>query len=232
MANKKDLNFNLDEEIKLLHSELEENEKLYSEMKTHYDKLVKNNHPSVLRSVVDQTANILKIRSDRLGIIKELINAKKVDAEISLKELNINKTNDESTDKLGEIAKELYTLMQSGSKTGDISNLLKSVSDDDTDDENKEHEFVSKSENDELDNRMREIKKKKDKENRDKEIREKGYILAADSEGNLIAVSEDGTSLVEGIELPELKIEYYTDNLTGELLAKTELGDILPVVKL
>lgn len=228
MSDKK-LNFDLEDELNLLYAELEENDELYNQIKSHYDRLMKTTNPGILRSVVDQTANILRIRSDRLGIIKELINAKKVSAEMDLKEMSIG-GNENDDSKMSQLAQELYSIMQSKPKEGAISNLLKSANP--TDEEEKNIEVQTK-ENNDLDARMKKIKEKKDKEKKEKEFKERGYILVADMANNkIVALTEDGSELLEGVEIPNLKLEFYTDDLTGEILAKTELGDILPVINI
>lgn len=225
------LNLNLDRELQLLEEELEENGKIYDQIKDHYDRIMNSRSSGALKFVTDQTGNVLKVRSDRIGIVKEMIGVKKLKAEMTIKEMNLNK--DEGGDgQINKVAKELYAMMKSDTRAGNITNLLSKNSESKEESESDEVKEKVKNEENLLEERMRIIQAKKDKERKEKEIKDRGYIFACDLNKNIYAIDETGTDIVEGVEIPDFDIEFLIDDLTGLTIAKNQYGDIIDIVEI
>ena len=230
MADKTHLD--LEKELELLNQELKENEKIYEQVKSHYDSLMNIKNPNMLKVVVDQTSNVLKVRSDRLSIIKEMINAKKVGAEMALKEKAANKDENDSNENIKKMAKEVYNLMKNDNKEGAINNILNKNKEDVKDEEAVEKaKIVQQSNDDALDDRMREIQAKKEKERKEQEFSERGFIYVCDKDKNIYAINQDGELLLDEIDIPDFQIEFFDDELTGMTRARNQYGDIIEIVE-
>lgn len=222
----------LDKELELLSKELEENDKIYEQVKSHYDNLMSIKNPNMLKVVVDQTSNVLKVRSDRLSIIKEMINAKKVGAEMALKEKAANKDENDSNENIKKMAKEVYNLMKEDNKEGSISNILNKNKEEAKDEVAIEKAKVVQQNNDDaLDERMREIQAKKEKERKEQEFKERGFIYVCDKNKNIYAITPEGDLLLDEIDIPDFEIEFFEDDLTGMTRAKNQYGDIIEIVE-
>ena len=230
MADKK-LDINLDRELQLLEEELEENARIYTQIKDHYDRIMNSKSTGALKFVTDQTGNVLKVRSDRIGIVKEMIGVKKLKAEMTLKEMNLNKDENGSDGQINKVAKEIYSMMKSDSRAGNIVNLLNKGGEDEQEPTTEVKEQQVKNEN-ALEERMREIQAKKDKERKEKEIKERGYIFACDLNKNVYAIDETGAGIVEGVDIPDFEIEFEVNELTGLTIARNQYGDILEIVEI
>ena len=225
MADKK-LDLDLSKELALLESELDENQKIFDQIKTHYDLMMKNKTGSTLKFITDQTSNIMNIRNNRITIIKEMINIKKLNADIQVKEININKDSDADGGATKQIAREVYALMKSDNREGSISNILNNK-------EVLESSSVKNEISDEelLEQRMQKINSNKqaEQEKQAKELPQ--YIIATDLEKNLYAINLEGTEIIENVPIPEdYEITFETDELTGEILAYNQYGDEVPII--
>lgn len=227
MANKTTIDMDLSKELELLETELQENQKIFDQVKTHYDKIINSKSSATLKFITDQTSNLMNIRNNRITIIKEMINVKKINADLQVKEININKNAESDQSQNSEIAKEIYNLMKSDSREGSISSIL-----------NKDIEEVTvpvenaMTDEELLEQRMKSINERKEKENSPKTEELPPYIIATDLDKNLYAIDLEGNSIVEGAPIPDdYEIEFFTDELTGEITAKNQFGDEIPIVE-
>lgn len=229
MADRK-VELDLEKELELLERELEENEKIFNQVKDHYDRVLNSRSQGSLKFISDQTSNVLNIRNNRITIIKEMVNIKKLKADTELKEMNINKDMGDNENNVIEMAKQIYELMKTDKREGAISNLLN----ENNDLNNKTNEIdKEKNKNEEmLKNRMIEINKKKAEEKRQKEINQNGYVLACDLNGNVYAINAEGTKILEDITVPNFEITYTIDELTGLTIATNQFGEEILIIEI
>lgn len=101
------------EELDLVNLEITEIDNLYSEIKTHYDKIKNSPVRGSLTFLEKQTSNLVSIKTAKLNLIKEKINMKKSISDINYKNRQLdNKIS--STDNEGSLILEsLYAKISS-----------------------------------------------------------------------------------------------------------------------
>ena len=222
-------NLDLSKELKLLENELIENEKIFSQVKIHYDKMMKSSNPAS-RFITEQTANIMNIRNSRISIIKEMIGIKRAEADMALREYNAAKVNNDSDSAIQETAKQVYNyLMQDNNKSNIDSVLNKSVKEENNN--INENNIIDKDE-DLLEKRMKEIQEAREKEKQKEDEENIDYIIACDMNKNLYALSLDGSDILDNIDIPKMEIEFVTDSITGELSAINQNGEEIIIIEI
>ena len=222
-------NLDLSKELKLLENELIENEKIFSQVKIHYDKMMKSSNPAS-RFITEQTANIMNIRNSRISIIKEMIGIKRAEADMALREYNAAKVNNDSDSAIQETAKQVYNyLMQDNNKSNIDSVLNKSVKEENNN--INENNIIDKDE-DLLEKRMKEIQEAREKEKQKEDEENIDYIIACDMNKNLYALSLDGSEILNNIDIPKMEIEFVTDSITGEISAINQNGDEIIIIEI
>lgn len=236
MADNKKLEIDLDEELELLRQELEENEVIYKQVKDQYDAVCRSKSSGTFKFITDQTSNLMNIRNSRVSVIKEMINIKRIKLDASIKELSLNKEDGNENERAIAIAKEIYNNMKNDSREGSVMNLLRTPEDIENEKKAKENgvelEDNKTEDSDIINKRMIELNKKKLEAQKQKDIKERGYFIACDRDGNLYAVSEDGTEIIEGAELPDFEITIEIDKLTGLEIAKNQFGDEVELIEI
>ena len=222
-------NLDLSKELKLLENELIENEKIFSQVKIHYDKMMKSSNPAS-RFITEQTANIMNIRNSRISIIKEMIGIKRAEADMALREYNAAKVNNDSDSAIQETAKQVYNyLMQDNNKSNIDSVLNKSVKEENNN--INENNIIDKDE-DLLEKRMKEIQEAREKEKQKEDEENIDYIIACDMNKNLYALSLDGSEILNNIDIPKMEIEFVTDSITGEISAINQNEDEIILIEI
>ena len=226
MANTKKIDIDLQKELELLETELEENQKLFDQVKDHYDQMLKARGQTTLKFITDQTSNIMNIRNNRITIIKEMINVKKITADMQVREININKDIEGEEGASKQIAREVYALMKSDSREGSISNILNNK------EVLEEQNNPEISDEDMLEKRMQEINDKKQAKVKKEQKETPQYIIATDLNKKLYGINLEGTEIIEDVPLPDdYIITFETDELTGEMIAFNQYGDELPIIE-
>lgn len=221
-------NLDLSKELKLLENELIENEKIFSQVKIHYDKMMKSSNPAS-RFITEQTANIMNIRNSRISIIKEMIGIKRAEADMELREYNAAKVNNDSDSAIQETAKQVYSYLMQDNNESNIDSLLnKSVKEENN---NNENNTIDKDE-DLLEKRMKEIQEAREKEKQKEDEENIDYIIACDMNKNLYALSLDGSEILDNIDIPKMEIEFVTDSITGELSAINQNGEEIIIIEI
>lgn len=223
-------NLDLSKELKLLENELIENEKIFSQVKIHYDKMMKASNPAS-RFITEQTANIMNIRNSRISIIKEMINIKRAEADMQLKEYNSTKAENTSDSAIQETAKQVYTyLISENNNESDLDKILNKK--ESSKKENDSIKNYKDEDEDLLEKRMKEIQEARKKEKQEEDIKENDYILACDMDKNIYALSSDGSTILDNIDLPNIQIDFVLDPITGETTAITEEGEELIIIEI
>lgn len=226
MANTKKIDIDLQKELELLETELEENQKLFDQVKDHYDQMLKARGQTTLKFITDQTSNIMNIRNNRITIIKEMINVKKITADMQVREITINKDIEGEEGASKQIAREVYALMKSDNREGSISNILNNK------EVLEEQSNPEMSDEDMLEKRMQEINNKKQDKIKKEQKETPQYIIATDLNKNLYGINLEGTEIIEDVPLPDdYIITFETDELTGEMTAYNQYGDELPIIE-
>lgn len=220
---KKKIDLDLSKEFALLENELDENEKIFKQVKVHYDRILASANPAS-RFITEQTANIMNIRNSRISIIKEMIGIKKAEAEMDLKEYNATKLENNSENMFTEVSKQIYEMLKTDKKEGSIEKLLNNCNIEEQKNENNNEEDL-------LEKRMKEIEEKRNNKAKE-EKQEIPHIFACDMEKNIYAITTDGSDIVEGVEIPDIKVNFVTDELTGDITALTENGEELPIIEI
>ena len=105
-----------DIELDLLKEALAENKALYTELKDHFDRIKNSRSGNTLRFISDQSANLSNLKKNKLDIIKEMTNIKKiiVDLEYKYQSLKTRAEGDGDTTNLQEAIKILITNENNG----------------------------------------------------------------------------------------------------------------------
>jgi hypothetical protein len=216
-----DINLDISGELSLLHEALKENEDLYDEVKTHYDK-VKQGGSGTLQFVEKQTANLISLKSNKISIIQQMVNVKKVDAETKLKIANANK-GEEGTDKLvGQMADAMYDLILSKKKDKSFEDIIGT--------QKKLDQEVPKEDEPDVDAlleaRLSELEPKVEEPKVEEVVPSHTFVV--DMDKNIYCVDSD-FNFIEDVEIPELNITI--EEIDGEYVAVDEDGNKYDVVE-
>lgn len=211
-------NLNLNRELELLEEELIENENIYNQIKKHFDSTMKNQY-SQSKFVAEQTTNLMNIRNSRLNIIKEMIGVKKSQVDIQIKDYTATKAEQGENGSNQALAKEIYNLLKNDTREGSIEKILETANNIETvnNDNNTMDDDAL------LEERIKKIREKKEKENQEAK-KEIPHIFACDNNKNIYALSLDGSTILDGIELPKMDIEFETDPISGEITARDTIS--------
>lgn len=225
------IDLDLDEQLQILQQELDDAQDFYEQVKTHYDRIMQSKSTGTFKFITDQTSNIMNIRNGKVNIIKEMINIKKLKAEMQIKELSINKNENGDNGYILEISRSVYDMMKADKREGNVSALLEKANKKDQNAENNKKENSSKNE-EMLKERMLKIREKKQAQQKEKEIKERGYIFACDTSGKVYAVNLEGTEIYDDVEIPDFEVTFETDDLTGLTVAKNQYGDTMEIIEI
>lgn len=220
----KNIKVDISTEMKLLQEALQENEELFTEIKTHYDN-VKKGGPGTLQFIEKQTSNLISLKQNKLGIIQQMVNVKKTDAELKLKIANANKDDKGNDALLGQMANQMYDLIIRNKGDKSFDELVGTQ---------KKLEEAQQNEEDVdaiLEARLAEEEKKKEEvkqptSNGNEE--ESEYMYVVDLDKNIYCLDKD-YNLVEDASIPDVTITITEQD--GEYTAKDEHGNIYQVVE-
>jgi hypothetical protein len=217
-----DIKLDISSELALLQDALKENEEFYTEVKTHYDR-VKQGGAGTLQFVEKQTSNLISLKSNKITIIQQMVNAKKVDAETKLKIANANK-GEEGTDKIiKQMADSMYDLILTKKKDktlDDIMGAQKKIDQEIVSDEDVDIDAL-------LEARLGEIEPKEKEKQEEKEDTPE-YTYVVDMDKNIYCVDAD-FNIVEDAVIPELNITI--EEIDGEYVVTDENGNRYDLVE-
>jgi hypothetical protein len=225
-----DASFDIVDEVALLQQALKENEDLFSEVKTHYDKVKGAGTGAPLGFIEKQTANLVSLRSGKVSIIQQMINAKKTKAEMQIKIANANNGEDGASALIKEVSEQMYDLILAGKKDKSFNEILggsQKVLDASPEDAPDVDAI--------LEARIAEDDAKKAAENKEDDqpqseaTDDEGYYYVVDVQGNIYCLDADD-NLIEDAPVPEVSITVQKID-TGEYVAFDEEGNSYDVVE-
>jgi Peptidase M10 serralysin C terminal len=208
-------------ELALLNGALKENEDLYTEVKTHYDR-VKQGGSGTLQFVEKQTANLISLKSNKLSIIQQMITAKKVDAETKLKIITANKGGDGNDKLIGDMANAMYDLILTKKKDksfDDIMGAQKKIDVEVNSDDDVDVDAL-------LEARLEELEPKEEEKKEETIVPQYTYVV--DMDKNIYCVDAE-YNFVEDAVIPELDITI--TEIDGEYVAVDQNGNRYDLVE-
>ncbi|ALN97888.1 hypothetical protein Bp8pS_209 [Bacillus phage vB_BpuM-BpSp] len=220
-------------EMNLLYEELGKTNELYDEIKGHYDVIKNSRSGANLKFIQDQTSNLISLKSNKVSIIQQIINAKKVKSETDIKVAKAIKDLESDLDGSDSNLKPLLENMYDLILKGDKKNLDKLI------EENKSSSVGSQKNDEELDDL---IEKRLQQENKDEEvvepeineiqeIKEERYIFVIDVEGNYYCYDNVEEAIVENPDIPDSPIVKFAKDDDGMDIGIDEDGNIYEVVE-
>jgi hypothetical protein len=219
------VDINTSPEEKMLQQALKENEDFYDEIKGHYDALIKAKSSGTLQFIEKQTSNLITLKQNKVGIIKEMINVKKMNAEMKIKINAANKKEDGTNDKISQLipAMHEYLLSNKSNKTFDeVSGSGSQKSSLPAPMDPQEEEDIDALLEARLSN-----EKSKEEESKE-EVQVPQYIYVFDVEKNIYCLDEE-YNIVEDVVLPDIEVSILEEN--GELYAEDDEGNRYDVVE-
>jgi hypothetical protein len=185
------------EGLDMLMDEIRETDKLYAEIKQHYDAVSKIRQGPALKFIADQAKTLVSLRSHKLSSIKDTISVRKTIEELKLKQKGLElRSGDEKSaiEELKEFAKIITSNIDRPEET------VNPVTHGESSDEIDEITFEEA-----VEMRMKELKASMP--NEDDEIEDEGIIsqeaekiefeIVTDMDGNLYAIDPEGTIIEE-----------------------------------
>jgi len=211
------------DEFKELDNELSNINDLYDEIKTHFDQIKNLPTKGSLTFIEKQTTNLINLKSAKLNILKEKINAKRSLVDLSLKAKSIsnkemqNNTNNDTTEMLSTLIKELK--------------YNREINDDMIEDIDYDEELESIIENnDELNNiEIEDIKKDIEEEEENSDSNEESFIAVDKKTGEFYKLNNDYEILEELGKIE--KISEYTTYEDDEYGIGKDTGNSYVVIE-
>lgn len=120
----KEIQLDIQEEISLLQKELKSVDELYDEVYGHYSKVKKGSSSGTLTFIEKQTANLISLKTSKVGIIQNIISAKKSDTDMELKIKKANEENGNTEGVNGAILSGIYDLINENRKDTSFEDLI------------------------------------------------------------------------------------------------------------
>lgn len=203
------------DELNLIQKEIEATDDLYDELKLHFDNIKKSTGNGALTFISKQTPNLVSLKGNKISLIKDLVNTKKIIIESSIK----TKGNDDNS-KEDEILKGIHRLLLENKKEDYIQNIEKeSENQQEHDDEYYDNL---------LEERLIEInettKNEEPEKSKDEDIK---YVV--DLEKNIYPVDES-YNILENVDIPDFIIEF--KDIDNEVKAFNQYGTEIEIVDL
>jgi hypothetical protein len=218
------VDINTSTEEQMLQQALKDNEKFYDEIKTHYDALVKARSGGTLQFIEKQTSNLITLKQNKVGIIKEMINVKKMNADMQLKINAANKKEDGTNDKITQLIPAMHEFLLSNKSNKTFEEVMGGSQ------KTSIPEMMDPQEEEDIDAlleaRLSEGEDKKEESKEEVQIPQ--YIYVFDVDKNIYCLDED-YNIVEDVVLPEIEVSILEDN--GELYAQDDEGNRYDVVE-
>lgn len=207
------------EEMELIENELNETDKLYNELKSHYDNVLNSRNAGTLKFLADQSKTLVSLRSHKLGSIKDKVSLKKDIIELDLKEKNFKIRSEGEGDLLSDfkaIADAINAGQYKPSKALDPNNHLDSgdIDDiiakklDDIEDEEKVEEVI------------------------EEEIVDDNITLCTDRDGNLYYLNIELGEIIDKEIDPSLKVTVVSSKEDpNEEYGLLSTGEEIPLVE-
>jgi hypothetical protein len=216
-----EIKLDITKELEMLYKELQENDKLFQEVKQHYDQVTKSRGSGTLGFIQNQTANLISLKSGRLNIIQQIINAKKIDAETKLKIANANKDNTGGDEIIRKMADSMYDLIIRNKRDKSFDEIL-------LDGTQKNSISIEEEDIDALlEARLKEEQEEEKLENNKDEEKPK-YTYVVDLEKNIYCIDEN-YNIIEDATIPDLEITIEIDG--EEYVAIDQYGNRYDVVE-
>jgi hypothetical protein len=215
-----DIKLDITKELSMLTEALKENDELYTEVKEHYDK-VKKGGPGTLQFVEKQTANLISLKSNKISIIQQIVNTKKVDAETRIKILNANKGEDGNDKIIRQMADSMYDLILKNKKDKSFDEIMVGT----------QKKVESTSVNEEDIDALLEARLKEEQSETIEEVQEvvqPEFIYVVDMDKNIYCIDSD-YNIVEDASIPDVTITI--KEMDGEVIATDEHGNMYDVVE-
>ena len=228
------------EELDMLESEIKDTDKLYGELKEHFDEVKKSRGQGSLTFISKQTANIVSAKTAKTALIKELINTKKIIIDSAIK----TKTEEENTNNNSELLAQLHDMLLSNKKENYIPDKLNDankVIEENKKEENQEQYLERLKERMESINNKDNVSKVNDNGNienseditiEEETISEENTNIryVVDMDKNIYPVDEN-YNILEDEVIPDYIISFEEDE-EGNYIAKNQYGEELEIIEL
>ena len=206
------------EELDMIKSEIQASDELFNELKEHFDKVKKSTSSGALTFISKQTPSLISAKNNKISLMKDLVNTKKIIIETSLKTKS-----EEGKDGDNATIAAIHKMLLENKKDDYIKNMVTEESQEQYDDEYYDNLLEAKIEeiNEEAETKEEEIKTAGNIEN---------VKFVVDMEKNIYAVDEN-YNILEDVEIPPFIIEFIEEN--GEIVrAENQYGEELDIVSL
>jgi hypothetical protein len=212
------------ENIDMIQDEMSETDVLYEELKQHFDAVKKSSSSGALTFISKQTPNLVSLRNNKISLMNNLVQIKKLIVELSLK----TKDDSDSDSNVKEILKGMHELLLHNKAETYINEYFNDI-------ENKDSEPEEEQDYDKLlEERMKNVKHKNEDDEEESEsnslILGKDYTIVVDEELNMYAVDKD-YNILEDAPLPAWTLETVEDE-EGYIHVFNEYDEELDIVSL
>lgn len=206
------------EELDMIRSEIQASDELFIELKEHFDKVKKSTSNGALTFISKQTPSLISAKNNKISLMKDLVNTKKIIIETSLKTKS-----DDSKDGDNATIAAIHKMLLENKKEEYIKNMVQEDSEDVYDDEYYDNLLEAK---------IEEINEEAETE--EEVIKESGNIenvkFVVDMEKNIYAVDEN-YNILEDVDIPPFIIKFIEED--GEVIrAENQYGEELDIVSL
>lgn len=170
------------EELDMINQEIQENRNLYTEIKTHLDKVKTSSTAGALTFISKQTPNLLTAKNNEISLLKDLVSVKKIILDVAMKN---KKETDGSED--SELLKSLHNLLLTNKRDEYLVSLEKEEPAEDINYDDLFNERIKELEI----NNEKESDETKEKESDDYYKLPKGYKFVLDTEDNIYIVDKE-----------------------------------------
>lgn len=187
-SNDIELLFFFSKEMDVLSEELDDMKSLYTELKTHYDKVKASKSYGVLEFLSNQTKNLISLKMAIISLIKETANIKRMAKEIEIK----SKSGDNIAD--NAVLRTLITMFKNNSE--EILPL-----------EKQENVSLEYRKEDDMDDVLEKRIASKYKDKKEIDLEKLGYRIVFDDDKNqYILDSED--QLVSDVHVKKIEVKF------------------------
>lgn len=207
------------EELDLIKQEIEATDELYDELKEHFDRIKTSSSPGALGFITKQTPNLVSLKGNKISLIKDLVNAKKVIIETSIKtKPEDNQDNDNET------LKAIHRMLLENKKEDYIKNINETTQ---VETEQFDDEYYDNL----LEQKLAEIDENAETPEDEVKVtvKEENVIYAVDMEKNIYPLDLD-YNILDDYPIPDFIIDF--QEIDGEMKAFNQFGQELEIVSL
>lgn len=206
-------------ELDLIQAEIKATDDLYDEIKEHFDKVKKSTSPGALSFVTKQTPNLVSLKGNKISLIKDLVNAKKVIIETSLKtKPDDNKDDDNAT------LKAIHKMLLENKREDYINSINETT-------KNETEQFDDDYYDQLLEEKVAEINQTAESPQEEIKtiVKEEDVKYVVDLEKNIYVVDSE-YNMLDDYPIPDFIIDF--QEIDGETKAFNQHGEELEVVSL